>query len=246
MRVIPDLEDAGLIEVGAVAHDYMLYPDLAASTPQLFYDKSMAAITNAMGKMAIAKGISLNLSPQQLGLMLNHPAGDLHEDGLKRYNYSRYAGKILLDVWRLDEGGLEGSINKSIHLVEVAGGVSCSFLRKVWSTYKSVAHFCAANYILDQDDPPVGLGIEYLGDHQADRCPGVWRHSRDFLALAAFFYAYGTERVEPRTRSRLLPPEDTWAVPTRPQLETEYVILDSPVTDGEKTVLENYKANSRY
>lgn len=251
MKHIPDIPDDNLFAAAVYARHVMLFPDLAETDPEMLADRFVAGLTFGMAEISARKDESQTFDSYQLDLLTRHGKDTLLEERRIRYINSRHAGKLLLNVWRIDEYALEekylaGSINKSVYLLERIMGCSPSFLRKLWSLYKPVAHFCAANYILDQDDPAVEIGVWCpKSRHKAEHCPQAWSDSRDFLSLAAFFYDYGTTRVERRTKSMLLDPTETWAVPVRHML-AEDVELSSPLSDKETAILKEYKANSRH
>ncbi|MFU2207791.1 hypothetical protein [Solidesulfovibrio sp. C21] len=196
-------------------------------------------------------------------LILDIPCDE--DERIERFKDGLLAGEILIYILRLDKAGHEGSVSKSVYIIENLKKISRSKLMKIWSEYKNVSYYYAALILLFR-----GAGANPFEIFKKAIANGEDEHEVELGLYSFYFYVsvnlsmylckWATARIEKRTRQPLLNLRDTWTVPTAflkrawNHCEKLGFSKDSfggerpmpSLTTEESALLESYKANQKF
>jgi hypothetical protein len=140
------------------------------------------------------------------------------------------AGLILALIRRMamHHADLPGgaSFNKAVFVLERAGlpiiPRNRNDLRRAWTTYKTVAHFCAALFDTFLECMEVGGGPDRIAAEMERR---INEEFPGFLAMADAYQEFGLSYAPPQTKDRpILDKAEAWLLPGEKQWEpTPYV-----------------------
>ena len=171
-----------------------------------------------------------------------------YEKIIENYYENQYkgeiAGLILVFIWRMETSNVGSggpSVNKAIFLEtnldkrRVKGPkdknlpFNETYIRKLWSDYKSVSHLWAA-FMQWQ---VVGKPMEF----SPFNVPGIW----GFISLAEKFRQFGTTYIPRGQKTSILINDETW-FPSKNFKPIEFPFIMPPLTPKELKVLEEYRA----
>jgi hypothetical protein len=222
----------------------MLYPSLPDQDPEEFHKRGLQHLYDGAAMDILRQGGAPPPphSWETLDILRERSSMELETDAANLASRGSLAGGILLDIWRMDQEDIEGSVHKAVYLAEERHRLGHKTLRNAWTEFKPVAHFFAAREwslavertsidILDQPTTKAGAEAKAL----------------EFLAVADFFREYATTRKDRRTKAPVLDAKEAWALPAHIQAlaNGHCPRISIPLSDEEKTVLQNYKANQR-
>ncbi|MFZ5812855.1 MAG: hypothetical protein ACOY4F_12485 [Thermodesulfobacteriota bacterium] len=182
---------------------------------------------------------------------IDFPRERLDSDMEKRKREGELAGMVLLNVWRLDQSKRDGSINKSIHIIEKMRCISQTSIRKAWKKYKCVSHYFASCVALGN----AGITIDLMPKEWTDIKIKEYTSKVMFhiISWSKCFLDYATERIDKRTSNRLIEINDAYYFDSS-IIESAGRVYAGPramlsrwdLTAAEIHALASYKANSRY
>jgi len=196
-------------------------------------------------------------------LMLDMPNDE--DERMRHFQDGLLAGEIFLYILKLDRLGQEGSVSKSVHIIENLKKISRSKLMKIWSEYKNVSYYYASMIIIfrECEKSPFDLFREAKKNGEDENKLAFDLFSFYFYVtvnLAMHLCQFATSRIEKRTRQPLLNLRETWTVP-HAFLELAWnhceklgfnkeafggKPLEPSLTPEENALLKSYKANQKF
>jgi len=254
------IKDTYSFAILQLIHLIMAYPDIAKNDIESLIKKSVIRCFRIMSdtREPLYTSLIRKILSKSTELVLDLFSSDSHwkyDDFEKRIQDGYLAGYILSYIWKLSINGMEGSVNKSIHILSLFHKVSESKLRKSWSTYKNVSYYYAATLIgyelkiiprlstieNIENNNPVGTAMFY---------------SYMFLNFSMYLCQWATSRIEKRTGLCTLDIDNVWCIPAdfialadsqRKKFGMNEVVdvakLGWAMTQEEMEALESYKAN---